>query len=167
MFARWGRFVYRRRRWVALVAVLAAAVSLGFAARASSVLTTGGWYDPSSESQQVAQQLATDFGQGGSSVVVLFQAPGRTDAASPAFQADVATALAGLRSDSRVTSIVGYSQTGSSRFISTSGDATWVLVNLGLSEDQAIGAIDSIRSEIAAPPGITVQLTGSAALSAA
>jgi RND superfamily putative drug exporter len=131
------------------------------------VLTTGGWYDPSSESQQVAQQLATDFGQGGSSIVVLFQAPGRTDAASPAFQTEVATALAGLHSDSRVTSIVGYSQTGSSRFISTSGDATWVLVNLGLSEDQAIGAIDAIRSEIAPPPGITVQLTGSAALSAA
>ena len=167
MFSRWGRFVYRRRRWVALLAVMAAAVSLGFAARASSVLSTGGWYDPSSESQQVAQKLAADFGQGGSSVVVLFEAPGRTDAASPAFQTQVATALTGLSSDPRVTSIVGYSQTGSSRFVSTSGDATWVLVNLGLSEDQAIGAVDSIRSEIVAPPGITAQLTGAAALNAA
>ncbi len=80
MFARWGRFVYRRRRWVATLAVLAAVVSFGFAARASSVLSTGGWYDPSSESQQVAQRLAADFGGGGSSIVVLFDAPGRTDA---------------------------------------------------------------------------------------
>ena len=167
MFARWGRFVYRRRRWIALMAVLVAGISLGFAARASSVLTTGGWYDPSSESQQVAQQLASDFGDGGSSLVVLFQAPGRTDAASPVFQAQVNTALSGLRSDSRVTSIVGYSQTGSSRFISTSGDATWVLVNLGLTEDQAIGAVDGIHSEISAPSGFTVQMTGGAALSAA
>ena len=159
--------MYRRRRWVALVAVLVAAISMSFAARASSVLSTGGWYDPSSESQQVAQSLAADFGQGGSSVVVLFQAPGRTDAASSAFQGQVANALTALRSDRRVTSIVGYAQTGSARFISTGGDATWVLVNLGLSEDQAIGAVDSIRSEISTPPGFTVQLTGSAPLSAA
>ena len=167
MFSRWGGFVYQRRRWVATLAVLVAVFSFAFAARASSVLSTGGWYDPSSESQQVAQKLATDFGQGGSSVVVLFQAPGRTDAASPAFQASVAAAVTRLRSDSRVKSIVGYAQTGAGSFISNSGDATWVLVNLNLTDDQAIGAVDSIRSEIATPTGMTVQLTGSAPLSAA
>jgi RND superfamily putative drug exporter len=167
MFARWGRFVYKRRRWVATLSVLIAALSFGFATRASSVLTTGGWYDPSSESQQVAQRLATDFGQGGSSVVVLFEAPGRADAASPAFQAQVSNALVGLRADSRVTSIVGFDQTHSAQFVSTSGDATWVLVNLGLSEDQAIGAVDGIRSEIATPPGMNVQMTGNAPLAAA
>ena len=42
MFKRWGRFVYRRRRWVAVVALLTAGVSLTFAARVSSVLSTGG-----------------------------------------------------------------------------------------------------------------------------
>ncbi len=167
MFRRWGRFVYRRRRWVASAAVLAAFVSFFFAGKASSVLTTGGWYDPSSESQQVAQRLVTDFGQGGSSLVVLFQAPGRTDAASPTFQNEIGDALSRLRSDARVASIVGYAQTGSSRFISTSGDASWVLVNLTMSEDQAIGAVDSLRSEMAAPAGMTVQLTGDAPLSAA
>jgi uncharacterized membrane protein YdfJ with MMPL/SSD domain len=167
MFARWGRFVYRRRRWVALLSVLVAAISFGFAAQTSSVLTTGGWYDPSSESQQVAQRLSTDFGHGGSSVVVLFVAPSRTDATSPAFQAQVASALTSLQADSRVSSIVGYAQTGSPSFISTSGDATFVLVNLNLTEDQAMTAVDGIRSEIGKPDGITVQLTGAAALSAA
>ena len=167
MFGRWGRFVYRRRRWVAAAAVLVAGLSFGFAGRASSVLSTGGWYDPSAESQQVAQRLASDFGQGGSTLVVLFQAPGRTDATSPAFQSEVGTALAALRSDSRVGAVIGYAQTGSSRFISTAGDATWVLLNLKLTEDQAINAVDSIRSEIAPPAGLNVQLTGSAALNAA
>jgi uncharacterized membrane protein YdfJ with MMPL/SSD domain len=167
MFGRWGRFVYRRRRWVATIAVLVAGLSFGFAGRASSVLSTGGWYDPSAESQQVANRLAADFGQGGSTLVVLFQAPGRSDATSPAFQADVATALAGLKSDSRVGAVIGYAQTGSSRFISTAGDATWVLLDLNLTQDQAISAVDGIRSEIVAPAGLTVQLTGSAALSAA
>jgi uncharacterized membrane protein YdfJ with MMPL/SSD domain len=167
MFRLWGRFVYKRRRWIAASAVAVALVSFLFAGKASSVLTTGGWYDPSSESQQVAQRLAADFGQGGSTLVVLFQAPGRTDAASPAFQGDVASALSRLSSDPRVRSVVGYAQTGSASFISNSGDAAWTLVNLSLTEDQAIGAVDSIRSEISPPAGMTVQLTGDAPLSAA
>jgi uncharacterized membrane protein YdfJ with MMPL/SSD domain len=167
MFVRWGRFVYRRRRWVAAAAVLVAVASFGFAARASSVLSTGGWYDPSSESQQVVQRLAADFGQGGGNAIVLFQAPGRADAASPAFQAQVQSALDRVGADPRVASIVGFAQTGSTRFISTAGDATWVLINLNMSQDQAINAVDGIRSEISTPPGMTVQLTGNAALSAA
>ena len=61
MFLRWGRFVYRHRRLVATIAVLSALASLTLAARVSSALTTGGWYDPSSESQQVARTLAQDF----------------------------------------------------------------------------------------------------------
>lgn len=167
MFARWGRFVYRRRRWVAALALVVAAVSLTFASRTSSVLSTGGWYDPSSQSQKVAAQLAADFGQGGSSMVVLFTAPGRTDAASPAFQAQIGQAVAGLKSDPRVASVVGYTQTGSKAFISTSGNASWVLVNLSVSEDQAISVVDGIRSEIHAPSGMTVALTGSAPLAQA
>ncbi len=167
MFARWGSFVYRRRRWVAFVALVAAAISLTFASRTSSVLSTGGWYDPSSESQMVARQLAADFGQGGASIVVLFQAPGRTDASSPAFQSQLAGALAPLKSDPRVASVVGYAQTASPAFISNSGNASWVLVNLNVGEDQAIAVVDPIRSEIHAPAGMTVQLTGSAALSEA
>jgi RND superfamily putative drug exporter len=167
MFSRWGKFVYRRRRWVAALAVVAAAFSLTFAIRTSSVLSTGGWYDPSSESQKVATQLAADFGQGDASIVVLFSAPNRTDAASPAFQAEIAQAVEPLRSDSRVTSVVGYAQTGSKAFISDSGNASWVLVNLGVGQDQAISAVDGIRSEIHSPSGMTVQLTGSAALAEA
>jgi uncharacterized membrane protein YdfJ with MMPL/SSD domain len=167
MFARWGRFVYRRRRWVTAIAVAVAAVSLTFASRTSSVLSTGGWYDPSSQSQQVAGQLASQFGEGGASIVVLFQAPNRTDATSAEFQGEIAQALAALKSDSRVQSVVGYAQKGSPAFISKTGNASWVLLNLTVGQDQAIGAVDGIRSEIEAPSGMTVQLTGSAALSEA
>jgi uncharacterized membrane protein YdfJ with MMPL/SSD domain len=167
MFSRWGTFVYRRRRWIASLALVAAAISLLFASRTSSVLSTGGWYDPNSQSQQVAAELESSFGQGGSSLVVLFEAPGRTDAASAAFQGEIAQALSRVKADPRVDGIVGYAQTGSAAFISNSGDAAWVLVRLNLSTDDAISAVDPIRAEIAAPAGMTVQLTGSAALSQA
>jgi RND superfamily putative drug exporter len=149
------------------VALLTAGVSLTFAARVSSVLSTGGWYDPSSESQQVVSRLAADFGQSGGSMVVLFQAPGRSDASSPSFQGEIATATAGLRSDPRVASIVGYAQTGDPAFVSTAGDAAWVLVSLNMSQDEAISAVDSIGAEIATPAGFSVALTGEAPLSAA
>ncbi len=152
---------------MALVAVAVALASFAFAGRASSALSTGGWYDPNSQSQQVAQRLAADFGQGGSSLVVLFQAPGRIDAASPAYQSQIAAALSRLTTDPRVASVVGYAQTGSSRFISTDGSASWVLVNLTLGSDAAINAVDELRSEIATPAGFQVQLTGDAPLSVA
>ena len=115
----------------------------------------------------MAARLATDFGQGGSTVVVLFQARGRTDAASPAFQDKVSTALDRVRTDSRVGAVVGYAQTGASQFVSKAGDATYVLLELDMTADQAINAVDGIGSEIATPPGMSVQITGSAALSAA
>jgi RND superfamily putative drug exporter len=167
MFRRWGKFVYRHRRLVAGVALAAGMVSLLFAGRASSALSTGGWYAPGCESQQVAQRLASDFGDGRSSLIVLFQSPGRTDAASAGFQAAVEAAMTGLAGDSRVASVVGYAQTGNPMFISTAGDKTWVLVRLNISDDEATSAVDSFRSEISAPAGMSVQLTGAAALSAA
>lgn len=152
---------------VAAIAVLSALASLTLAARVSSALTTGGWYDPSSESQLVAQKLARDFGQGGGSFIVLFEGTGRSDATSPAFQGEIASSLAKLTADPRVASVVGYAQTGSSRFISTTGDASWVLVNLNMSADSAIDAVGSLQSEIGPAPDLTVQLTGSAPLNAA
>jgi RND superfamily putative drug exporter len=167
MFRRWGRFVYRRRRLVAGVAALVAVISMMFAGKAASALTTGGWYDPGAESRQVAARLATDFGDGESSLVVLFEAPGRTDAASAQFQGEVQAGLAALSADPRVSAVVGYAQTGSSRFIGTAGDSTWVLARLNISEDQATGAVDSLRSEIVPPAGMHVSLTGSAAVDAA
>jgi RND superfamily putative drug exporter len=62
MFTRWGAFVYRHRRPVALLALALAIVALPFASRASAELSSGGWLDPSSEAARVADRLAADFG---------------------------------------------------------------------------------------------------------
>jgi len=43
---RWGAFVYRHRRIVALIALVVAVAALPFASRASGKLTSGGWLDP-------------------------------------------------------------------------------------------------------------------------
>jgi uncharacterized membrane protein YdfJ with MMPL/SSD domain len=57
MFTRWGAFVYRRRRWLALIALVVAGAFSSLAGSASSQLTSGGWLDPGSESAQVSDRL--------------------------------------------------------------------------------------------------------------
>jgi len=38
--------------------------------------------------------------------------------------------------------------------VSTTGDASWVLVNLNMSADSAIDAVGSLQNEIVTPPGL-------------
>ena len=96
MFSRWGAFVYRARRIIVVGALISAVAMAFFATKASSHLSSGGWLDPASESAQVADHLARDFGTGRSTIVVLFRGTPGSDAATPAFQGAIATTLAGV-----------------------------------------------------------------------
>ena len=161
MFSRWGAFVYRFRRPIALIAVVIAIASTTLASQASSALSAGGWLDANSESAAVANRLDTEFGAGKSSVIALFRAdtPG-ADAKSAAFQGAIAGATAGLATTPHVTGIVGYAQTNDPRFISTAGDAAYVVVQLDMTDEASVDAVDDIRAAIVPPAGYTYQLTG-------
>jgi len=160
MFSRWGAFVYRFRRPVALLAVVIAIAMGFFATKASSGLSSGGWLDPNSESAQVADRLAADFGAGRSSVIVLFHGPAGADATAAPFQQAIATSLAKVATDPHVTGIVGYAETHARRFISTAGDAAYAIVELNVTDEQSVNLVDGIRAELTPPPGYTLQLTG-------
>ena len=161
MFQRWGAFVYRHRRIVALVALAVALVALPFASRASSKLSSGGWLDPLSESSQVDARLASQFGGGKSSLVALFARtqPG-ADATSADFQAAIETATARLRTDPNVTAIVGYAETGDRRFVSTKGDAAYIVINLAVTDEESVPLYPALRATLAPPPGYTVAVSG-------
>jgi putative drug exporter of the RND superfamily len=161
MFTRWGAFVYRFRRPIATLAVVVALGGAALGTRTSSVLSSGGWLDSSSESADVASRLDTEFGAGRSSVIALFRStsPG-VDAASASFQGAISTAVAGLAADPRVTGVIGYSETHDRRFISTAGDAAYVVIELNLTDEASVGAVDDLRAEISAPTGYSYQLTG-------
>jgi RND superfamily putative drug exporter len=161
MFSRWGAFVYRFRRPIALFAVVIAVASTTLASQASSALSSGGWLDTNSESAQVAAHLDTDFGAGKSSMIALFRSdtPG-ADATSATFQAAIATTTAGLSANPKVSGVVGYAQTGDKRFISTAGDAAYVIIELNVSNEASVDAVDGIRADLVAPAGYSYQLTG-------
>lgn len=161
MFTRWGAFVYRFRRPIAILAVLIALAGGALATRTSSALSSGGWLDTSSESADVANRLDSEFGAGKSSVIAVFRStsPGADAAAAP-FQAAISSAVARLHQDPRVTGIVGFAETGDRRFISTAGDSAYIVVELDLSNEASVEIVDDLRSEIAPPAGYSYQLTG-------
>jgi RND superfamily putative drug exporter len=161
MFTRWGAFVYRFRRQVTLLAVVVAVGGAALATQTSSALSSGGWLDTSSESADVAARLDTEFGAGKSSLIAVFRSTApKADATSPVFQGAIASAVAGLGSDARVTGVVGFAETGDRRFISTAGDVAYVVIQLDLTDEASVAAVDDIRAAITPPAGYTYQLTG-------
>ena len=161
MFTRWGGFVYRRRRWLALLAIVVAGGFGSLAGSVSSHLTSGGWLDPGSESAQVSNRLEKDFGAGRTSFVALFEsADSSADAKSADFQAAIATALAPVEKAAGVTGVTGYAQTQDDRFISTDGHKAYVLIGLDVDEDDSIKLVDPIKAALATPTGYDVKLTG-------
>ena len=161
MFTRWGAFVYRFRRPVALLSLVLAVAAASLATQTSSALSSGGWLDATSESADVSARLDTQFDAGKSALIALFRAdePG-ADATSPAFQDAIGTAVAGLADEPRVTAVVGYAETGDSRFISNAGDAAYVLIQLNVTDEDSVAAVDDIRAAIAPPDGYSYGMTG-------
>ena len=160
MFSRWGAFVYRFRRPIAVLSLLLAVGSIVLASKAAGELSSGGWLDKSSESAAVIDRLDASFSAGKSNFIALFRSPSGADASSPEFQAAIAQSVAALKADPRVVGIVGFAETGDRRFISTDGRAAYDVVELNLTNDESVDAVDSLRSEIAPAAGLTVSLTG-------
>jgi RND superfamily putative drug exporter len=152
MFESWGRIVFRRRRLVLLVAVLAI---IGAAIWGTGVFgalqTSGGFTPPSSPSQQEANLAARSFGRDAADVVVLYTGNDHLTVASPAYRAAVTSSLARLPA-SRVTSVQTYWSTGNSRFAGADGRATYAVVELAGSSDSARTTnYNAIKNDFSAP----------------
>ena len=165
MFSRWGAFVYRHRRVVFVVALLVGVLGSLVAGRAASVLSAGGWFDPGSESAQVADRLASEFGTGKGALIALYRGTDTTDARAEAFQAQIAASLADVTGDPNVAGVVGYAQTGDTRFISNDGHAAYVVIDLNVTDEESVPLLDRFESEIHQPSdGVELQLGGYAPL---
>ena len=160
LFSRWGAFVYRLRRPIALITIVLAILAATLAARATSALSSGGWTDPDSESAAVAQRLASDFGAGRGSIVAVYFGDAATDARSDAFQASIATSLRRLAADPLVDGVIGYAQTHDDRFVSTDGHSAYAVVRLTISDEASADRMPEIRGLIDSPVGATLKLAG-------
>jgi uncharacterized membrane protein YdfJ with MMPL/SSD domain len=160
MFSTWGRFIYRFRRPVAVLAILVAIASMGLASQVTGALSAGGWTDPDSESTAVSDRLADEFGAGGGAIVAVFRGSPGDDARSASFQERIGASLDRLVADPRVNGTVGWTETHDDRFISTDGTAAYVLVQLAITDEAAVEEMPALRGLIDRPDGLTLQLTG-------
>jgi uncharacterized membrane protein YdfJ with MMPL/SSD domain len=160
LFSRWGAFVYRFRKPIALVTIVLAVLFASLASKVTGALTSGGWTDPDSESAIVATRLADEFGAGRGSIVALFQGDASTDARSAAFQDTIATSLHRLQADPLADAVIGYAQTRDDRFVSTDGHSAYAVVRLTITDDEAANRMPEIRALIDQPSGARLSLAG-------
>jgi RND superfamily putative drug exporter len=160
LFSRWGAFVYRLRRPIALLTVVLAIASVTLASRVTDALVSGGWSDPHSESAAVSTRLADEFGAGRGSIVALYQGDATTDARSGPFQKTIATSLARLGADPVADGVIGFTQTHDSRFISTDGHSAYAVIRLTITDEQSANEMPKIRGLIDQPTGATLKLAG-------
>ena len=160
LFSRWGAFVYRLRRPIAIVTVVLAIAAGSVAGGVTDALSAGGWLDPDSESARVIERLDAEFGAGRGSLVALFEGEPGSDARSEAFQAQIAASIDRVVADDRVDGVVGYAETRDDRFISTDGTSAYVVVRLAITDEESVDEMDQLRALFDQPQGANLLLAG-------
>jgi len=160
LFSRWGAFVYRFRRPIALLTVVLAIGAAMVGSHVTDALTSGGWTDPHSESAAVSARLADEFGAGRGSIVAVFQGDAAADARSADFQESITASLARLAADPISDGVIGFAETRDQRFISTDGHSAYAVVRLTITDEQSANEMTTIRALIDKPAGATLSLAG-------
>jgi trehalose monomycolate/heme transporter len=159
VFEAWGRFIYRRRRVVLLVAGFAVVAAAAWGSGVfGSLQSAGGFTAPGSQSDQAGSLATRAFGRDAADVVVLYRSHSLT-VRDPAYRQAVTQTLAALPA-TRVLSAESYWSTGSAQFVGASGHQTYAVLRLDGATDAArIQAYQAIAGRLAAP-GLTDQVGG-------
>src|SRR6266516_425333 len=159
MFEAWGRFVYRRRRLVLLVAAVAVVGAALWGTGVFGALQSGGGFTaPGSESERAGTLATRAFGRDSADVVVLYRSPALT-VRDPAYRAAVTQSLAALPTD-KVLSYQTYWSTGSPLFAGRGGHETYAVLRLAGAGDAAkMKTYQAISGKLGAP-GLTERVGG-------
>jgi RND superfamily putative drug exporter len=148
-----ARFVYRRRRPVAIGAAILFVVAGAFGGSVADHLDPYGADDPATDSVR-GDELLESHGYRSASVIVLVR-----DAAiaKPRTRARVERIERRLRARPDVAWIRGYYDTGSRAFVSRDGTQTYLSVALKPTDDKALqDAASSIADQLSGDPGVQV-----------
>jgi RND superfamily putative drug exporter len=161
MFAAWGRLVVRGR-WAVLAAGFGL-VALGvlWGTGVFGTLTGGGFDDPASESTIARDRTIAEVGNRDVDVIVLYSTRTAT-VDDPAFRDPVAATLDAVRRQPEVAEVTSWFDTPAPGLVSTDRHATYALVRLHATEEDAKSAAfgDLRPALIADAPGIRTQLGG-------
>lgn len=161
MLTRWGEFVDRRSKLVLALSAGSMIAAILLMILAAGPLSSSGFVDRNSESQQVARQLADEFGRGREQLIFIFDGPGPAN--DPAARATIEAALAPVAADPRVARVLTTWNTGNPAFVSYDGKSTYAVALLDVEEDAGIKAMKDLAPGVEAAvagAGYTVALTG-------
>jgi RND superfamily putative drug exporter len=156
---RWGHFVYRRRK-----AVLAASLAL-FALSIVGLLSGGQPINASSydvESVRAANLVSAQLPSTTGSSFTLILTSSRLTLGEPAFETAVNTAIAPLRSDSRVSALATpftAAPAAALQMVSTDRHSVLVLVGMHIDFSEARAQYGAIRGEVRSP-ALSITATG-------
>lgn len=168
MFASWGRGLAKHRRLVALVSVISLALAIVGIVTVTPDLSSEGFVSEDAESARVDEILATEFGRGGDSLIILFDA--EQPVSDPAVEQAVSETLAPLADDPRFSTVATTWSTGNPGMISTDGNSTYAVAVVAPGAMLEGAEIDAIIEEISSDAeanGLTATITGGLALNAA
>ncbi|HEX7736013.1 MAG TPA: MMPL family transporter [Ktedonobacteraceae bacterium] len=157
MFYHLGRFAARYRWWMVGVWMVAMAIALPFAPRASDVLQSGGFISPDAESQRAVDLLTSKLGLQPTIVQVLFTSRVYT-ADNPRFAQESEQALAGLRSWSEVASVTSF--TDNPRQISLDRHAAYANIALNIDSDSAPKLLPELERRLSKVPNLQESVGG-------
>ena len=157
MFYHLGRLATRYRWLIVGFWMVAIAVSLPFAPRASEVLHSGGFVSPDVESQRAVNLLVQKLHLNLTVVQVIFTSQ-RYTADDPQFIQETQTALAGVRRMPEVSGIVSY--TDNPRQISLDRHAAYANVLLRPDPDNAPKLLPAFERRLQAVPDLKISIGG-------
>ncbi len=157
MFYHLGKIATRYRWLIVGFWMVAIAVSLPFAPRASEVLHSGGFVSPEIESERAVNLLVQKLHFDLTIVQVIFDSQNYT-ADSPQFVQETQTALAGVRSMSEVSGVVSF--TDNPRQISLDRHAAYVDVQLKSDPDSAPKLLPELEHRLQPVPDLKTSIGG-------
>src|SRR5207247_7323169 len=157
MFYRLGKLATRYRWLIVGFWMVAIAVSLPFAPRASEVLHSGGFVSPDIESERAVNLLVQKLHLNLKIVQVILTSQNYT-ADSPQFIQETQTALAGVRGMSEVSGMVSF--TDNPRQISLDRRAAYVNILLKPDPDSAPKLLPELESRLQPVPDLKTSVGG-------
>ena len=160
MFERLGEAIYARRRIVVLVGLVVIVLAALWGGSVSKRLTSGGYYDPHSESVVAADHIEHVLGVPASDATVLFVSD--KPITDPAVSAGIEGALAALPK-SAVQGYLSYGNTHQQRLLSADGHATYATLQLvGNADSSKADSFAAVKASLAKAelPGIKVDYAG-------